>query len=82
VQLLSDNDALIKETMITKNQKVTFEHIVPGKYKIRIIDDANKNGKWDSGNYWRKTQPENVFYYPESITTRSNWDVDLNWILK
>ncbi|MEO8146108.1 MAG: hypothetical protein ABI723_00660, partial [Bacteroidia bacterium] len=82
IQLLTENDAVVKEVTITKSQKINFEYVLPGKYKIRIIDDENRNGKWDTGNYWRRVQPENVFYYPEIISTRSNWDVDLNWILK
>lgn len=82
IQLLTDDDKVLRETIITKNQKVVFEYVPSGKYKIRLIDDANKNGKWDSGNYAHKTQPEKVFYYPESISTRANWDVDLSWSLK
>jgi hypothetical protein len=32
--------------------------LVPERYNIEIIRDENKNLKWDAGNYWNKTQPE------------------------
>ena len=40
---------------------------------------GNKNGKWDTGNYLQKIQPEKVIYYDGSINIRSNWDLDLEW---
>jgi uncharacterized protein (DUF2141 family) len=52
----------------------------PGNYRLRIIYDKNGDGKWTSGNYIIHQQPEKVIYYPGSITIRSNWDLELEWI--
>jgi len=40
--------------------KTTFNQVAPGSYSIKIIEDVNKNGKWDNGIY-NYTQPERIF---------------------
>ena len=47
------------------------------EYKVKIIDDKNKNGKWDSGDYLKHIQPEKVEFYPDDIAVRANWDVEI-----
>ncbi len=60
----------------------TIPLCAPGNYSLRIIEDNDKNGKWTSGDYNKKQQPEKVYYYPENIEVRAGWDNDINWIIK
>ena len=53
-----------------------FELLSPGKYTIRLIEDSNDNKKWDTGDYLKKIQPENVIYYWKEIDLRANWDIN------
>lgn len=46
----------------------------PGEYDVRILYDANKDGKWTPGNYTKKLQPEKVIPLPQKIAIRANWD--------
>ncbi len=46
----------------------------PGSYTMRLLEDANGNGAWDSGNYWLKNQPEMVFPIPGTVSVRANWE--------
>src|SRR5699024_1541336 len=39
-----------------------FRYVEPGEYYVRVIYDSNDNGKWDTGNYLEKKQPEKVIY--------------------
>ena len=43
--------------------------------------DANGNGVWDTGDYDADRQPEDVFYYPETIECKAKWDVTERWNL-
>ena len=61
------------------SQVLEYQFLSPGTYGVRIIEDVNGNLKWDSGKFLSKELPEKVFYYPEDITIRSNWDVVLDW---
>ena len=38
--------------------------------------DTNNNDKWDTGNYLKKIQPEEVIYYPFELELRANWDLN------
>ncbi len=81
LQLLNDSKAVIAEKSTIKSGQVIFDNLLPGSYHLRIIRDANNNGKWDSGDYLRKIQPEAVFSFPEVITIRANWDSDFEFTL-
>ena len=59
-----------------------FRHLTPGDYYIRYIKDLNNNGRWDTGNYLKKLQPEKVFYHPNKLELRSNWDLNENFFIE
>jgi hypothetical protein len=46
----------------------------PGEYELRILFDQNKNGKWDTGNYKEKRQPEITESLPEKLRIKANWE--------
>ena len=56
-------------------------NIIPGKYKLKYIDDRNRDGKWTTGSWERRNQAEQVINYPSEITIRSNWDLEVDWDL-
>ncbi|MFC2464640.1 MAG: hypothetical protein ACFNYM_00880, partial [Bacteroidota bacterium] len=43
---------------------------------------ANGNGKWDTGDYDTKKQPEEVYYYPYDFQLRQMWDAEEYWHYK
>ena len=54
----------------------SFNMLSAGKYRIRLILDTNGNKKWDTGNYLKKIQPEEVIYFWKEIELRANWDMN------
>ncbi|MBT8293942.1 MAG: Ig-like domain-containing protein [Eudoraea sp.] len=74
VQLTDDKGELYREIYVQEAIALDFNTLEPGNYLIRIIIDENANGKWDTGNYLRKIQPEKVIYYPTAIEMRANWE--------
>lgn len=81
-QLVNDNDVVFAEKPVMTDGSVKFDFVRPGTYKLKIIVDLNNNGKWDTGNYMRKLQPEKVFYDPSSIQVKANWDMELEWTIE
>lgn len=83
IQLTANNEKedIIKEKAVSQSCDVTFNYLNPEKYKIKIIHDTNGNGKWDTGSYQDKYQPEKVTYINEVIKVRSNWDNNIKWDL-
>jgi hypothetical protein len=47
----------------------------PGDYDLRILYDANKNGIWDTGSFFKHhRQPEKVLPISRKLTVKANWD--------
>jgi len=79
LQLLNESKVVVGEKTIEKNEQVIFDNMVPGNYQLRIIGDVNRDGKWTTGNYFRKRQPEPIFIFPNAINIRANWDSDFEY---
>jgi len=75
-ELLSADRKLIKSQPFHQNQKLTFSNYAIGKYRVRIIYDLNKNGKWDTGNVKNRTLPEAIWYYNKELSLRANWEMN------
>jgi len=76
LELLNDQKGIVQTNVITKNASVVYKGILTGKYKIRVIYDTNKNGRWDSGNVRQKNQPENIWINEKEFTLRPNWEAE------
>ena len=83
IQIIENNknETLIQSKKIYSDELVTFDYLEPKTYIIKVIEDWNDNGKWDTGNYREKLQPETVHYFRKEIKVRSNWDVEENIVL-
>ncbi len=80
VQLTNDKEtSIFEEHIINGSEKIRFDFMTPGKYKLKAILDRNRNRRWDTGNYRLKIQPEEVIYFPKTVEIRSNWDVEETW---
>ena len=80
IQLTDINDVTVAQETSSENKTISFNYLIPKKYKIRIIYDTNNNGKWDTGNYLEKKQAEPVEYFPDIQEVRPNWE--LNEVIK
>ena len=76
VELLSSNQKVVRKDIISSSQTIEYKHLLPGSYRIRVIEDVNKNERWDTGNYRKKIQPEKIFYIDKGITIRGFWDIE------
>ena len=73
IQLIETNDKTVAQEITSSSETISFKYLTPKKYKIRIIYDTNNNGKWDTGSYLQKQQPEPVEYFSEIQEVRANW---------
>ena len=81
VQLTNEKGVVQREIVASEAQTFEFNHLNPGNYIARVIFDSNGNGKWDTGNYLKKQQPEKISYYPGTIEIRANWEKEETFIL-
>lgn len=75
VDLVDEKNKVIVSKYSTEQTSLDFDLLTPNTYLIRVSYDTNKNGKWDTGNYFLQTEPEKSVYYPHPISVRANWDL-------
>ena len=76
VELQSSGQKKIHKDIVSSSKTLEYKHLLPGSYRIKVIEDRNKNGKWDTGNYSKKIQPEKIFFIDKEITVRGFWDIE------
>lgn len=60
-----------------------FKYMPEGAVRVRITEDLNGNGVWDSGDLIARRQPERVGVYvselgDQNIPTKANWEMDVD----
>ena len=78
VELLDAQDKVVRKRRVDEGM-VDFYYLNPGKYAARLINDKNGNGEWDTGNFEKGEQPEEVFYYPNILEYKALWDITQPW---
>jgi hypothetical protein len=79
IQLLTEDEKIIREELIQTEGSIKWDFLKPGKYLIKANADLNLNGKWDTGNFPKRIQPEPIVFYHEVIEVRDGWSFDLDW---
>ncbi len=82
IQLLGTNDKVIEEKLMGSDTLATFEVVLQGSYRLRLIFDENYNDKWDAGNLLKQKQAERVVYYADPIELQGGFDQENKWIIK
>lgn len=78
----AEGKKMIDEIRNARTGVHTFNYVPEGEVRLRIVEDVNGNGHWDSGNLVESRQPERVEIYrnerdEEVIATKMNWDVEI-----
>lgn len=77
VLLFYASDALKHSYPFGNKKEIRQILFKPGDYELRILYDANGNGKWDPGEFFGKhRQPERVVTILKKFTVKANWDND------
>ena len=82
VQLTNAQGAMQQEKRGVTGGKIQFNYVAVGDIKIRVIEDVNNNGRWDSGNLVERRQPERSELYAnekgeDTFVTKANWEIEL-----
>jgi hypothetical protein len=75
IQLLSEKEEVLKE-LPAQADGALFEYLKPTTYYLRLYIDDNGDGKWTTGDWILKRQPERIYYYPKKLKLRANWDFE------
>jgi hypothetical protein len=82
IQLTDGKQHVLYQQKLPANGIINYPYLKAGDYYIKAIRDENDNGRWDTGNYLQKRQPEMTYFVEKKINIRTNWDVEHKWIIK
>lgn len=75
IQLLNEKEEAVREAAAMPDG-VTFEYLAPKTFFLRLYVDVDGDGKWTTGDWLLKRQPEPIYYYPKKLKLRANWDFE------
>ncbi|MDD2345644.1 MAG: Ig-like domain-containing protein [Bacteroidales bacterium] len=76
VQLMDEQGKIFEETTIFKSEDLQYINKLPKTYRMAFVFDINNNGKWDTGNYFTKNQPEPKYFFEKPFTVKANWEIE------
>ena len=78
ILLLTKDDKVLYSYPILKNL-LNIPLLPPNEYTLKILEDRNGNGVWDTGKYdTQKLQAEIVHVLKDNLLIKPNWENELN----
>lgn len=80
ILLLTQDDKIKFQFKVNQNL-LNIPQLPPGDFQLKILEDENNNGKWDTGKYGfgqLKKQPEKVWLLPNKLYIRADWENEIN----
>jgi hypothetical protein len=59
----------------TSTKRFVFQKLAASTYTVRLVEDKNGNGRWDTGSFSRHRQPE-LLFTKKLDPLRANWEVE------
>ena len=83
IQLLDERNSVQREFPNIGAGVQTINYVPTGDMRIRIIEDLNGNGRWDSGNLVERRQSERAELYrneqqEELFTMKAGWEFEFS----
>ncbi|MCW5907560.1 MAG: Ig-like domain-containing protein [Chitinophagales bacterium] len=79
VNLLNAKEEAVKTIMVhgASQKQESIQNIPAGSYRIKVIEDTNGNGKWDTGNFNEQRQPEKIIHFRDNYVLKGGWDLEV-----
>ena len=80
LQLLATTGGVVRSAVLDSGStEADWNELPPGNYTLRLVEDRNGNGRWDTGSIAERVLPERVWTREESVMIRASWEVDTDW---
>lgn len=83
IQLTGASGSVLQERRHVTGGEVQFNYVPAGEVRLRLVEDKNGNGEWDTGNVIEGRQPERTELYvnadgENTFATKANWEMELD----
>ena len=76
IQLIDVSKKVVRSTQRAQDFVWDMKYLSPGRYRIRVIDDADGNGRWTTGDFAKLRLPESVYISEAEYAVRANWSLE------
>ena len=73
LQLLTEQLQVVQELRSPRGT-YRFDHLPPGKYRLRVLIDQDNDGHWRGGDPDLEVPAEPVYLYPKVLEVRAGWE--------
>lgn len=84
LELLNGDKVELKRTFTAEGNganRQVYSGLPAATYSLRLVEDNNANGSWDTGNYPLRRQPERIFT-KKLEQLRANWEIESEWLVE
>ena len=81
LELLDAQGKVVRGPLPLIDGQVMLERLTPGTFNLRVIEDRNANGHWDTGVVNSQLQPERTWKHPDPVNVRAAWDLGVDWTI-
>lgn len=81
LQVVDNLKNVLQSKPVAGNGQVEFEYVQPAYVSFVLVEDSNRNGQWDAGDYMQGRQPEKRWFFPKTIRVEADWRVEETWNL-
>lgn len=76
MELIQGEQVVVREIIRDQSTfSASYENRPPGNYTVRLVEDRNRNSRWDTGSYPSRRQPEPI-QIRGLEQLRANWDLE------
>lgn len=79
IELLKNDKAILLKGLFSDSNSILFQDLEPGSYTLSIVEDINKNKRWDSFNPFDYSGPEQRFTLEKTIKVKANWEHEVEF---
>lgn len=77
LQLLNDQFQVVAQLRSPRGT-YRFDHLAPGKYRLRALLDQDADGRWRGGDPNLRRPAEPIYLYPKTLEVRAGWEDEEN----
>ncbi len=79
IELLKNDQAILLKGLFSDSNSILFQDLEPGSYTLSIVEDINKNKRWDSFSPFDYSGPEQRFTLEKTIKVKANWEHEVEF---
>lgn len=83
LELLDEEGKMVETNRMKSDStyQMEYKNLPLGKYKLRVVTDLNQNGRWDTGDFSKRRQPEPILL-SDPIEIKTGIDAEMAMELK